>query len=385
MKVLYFSPWYPHRYDAMSGLFVRKHAEAVARSCGVCVLYLYADEKVKEYEVVEQVTNGVREVYVYYPFIDKPILRQLTKAVRFVIAFLKGYSFVEKSFGRPDVTQANVLTRCGALALWLKVRYGIPYVIVEHWTRYLPQNFNFKGFLRKLVSRMVVRRASCVLPVSRMLGDAMRGCGLENANYKVVNNVVDDFFFDTHADVSAHDGVFNFLHISCFIERAKNICGILRVVKRLSEKRNDFRLTVIGVGPDFEKVRRYAGELELLDGRVEFVGEQPPSEVNRFFSVSDAFVLFSNYENAPVVISESLATGTPVISTDVGGIPDMIDATNGCLVKSGDEEALYEAMSWMIDHRPEFDSDLISRSARCYSYGEVGDFLLSVYREALAK
>lgn len=87
MKVLYLSPWYPHRYDAMSGLFVRKHAEAVARNCEVCVLFLYADDNVKKYEVIEQVTNGVREIYVYFPFIDKPILRQLTKAIRFVIAF----------------------------------------------------------------------------------------------------------------------------------------------------------------------------------------------------------------------------------------------------------------------------------------------------------
>lgn len=58
------------------------------------------------------------------------------------------------------------------------MRFGIPYIIVEHWSRYLLQNFNFKGVLRKAVSRVAVRRASCIMPVSRKLGDAMRGCGL---------------------------------------------------------------------------------------------------------------------------------------------------------------------------------------------------------------
>ena len=81
MKVLFLSAWYPHRYDAMWGLFVRKHAEAASRLCDVCVLYIWADENVSRFDIVEQVTNGVREVYVYYPFCRVPVLRQLTKAV----------------------------------------------------------------------------------------------------------------------------------------------------------------------------------------------------------------------------------------------------------------------------------------------------------------
>lgn len=292
---------------------------------------------------------------------------------------------MKKSFGKPDVTQANVLTRCGAVALWLKMRFGIPYIIVEHWSRYLPQNFNFKGILRKAVSRMAVRRASCIMPVSRKLGDAMRGCGLRNDNYKLVNNVADDFFFDTCANDSAKGGIFRFLHISCFVERTKNICGILRAVKHLSEERNDFSLTIVGAGPDYDMVKQYADELVLPDGMVTFVGEQPPTNVSHFFSESGAFILFSNYENAPVVISESLATGTPVIATNVGGIPDMVDETNGFLLNPKDEVALCEKMSWMIDHRAEFDSELIRRNAHRYSYEEVGNFLFTVYREALSK
>lgn len=369
----------------MSGLFVRKHAESVARHCDVCVLYLLADDKVKRSEVVVQETGRVREVYVYYPFCGFPVLRQLSKASGFFRAFLRGYASVEENFGRPDVTQTNILTRCGVLSYFLKKRYGIPYVVVEHWSRYLPQNFNYKGFLRKRFSELVIRNASCVMPVSRMLADSMRRLGLKNDRYRLVNNVVDDFFFETGKDSSRPKDKFVFLYISCFVERAKNVCGILRAVKMLSEQRSDFSLTIVGVGPDYDEVRRYADGLDLPDGMVSFVGEQPPTEVNRFFSVSDAFVLFSNYENAPVVISEALATGTPVISTDVGGIPDMVDVSNGCLVKPGDEKALCEKMSWMIDHRVEFDSELIRQRARRYSYGEVGDFLVSVYREAVSK
>lgn len=383
MKVLYLSPWYPHRYDAMSGLFVRKHAEAVARTCEVCTLYLYADDQVTAYEVVEQETNGVKEVFIYYPFVDRPVLRQLTKALNFFKAFRKGYQAVKERFGQPDVTQANVLTRCGALAWWLKKREGIPFVIVEHWTRYLPQNFNYKGWLRKRVSELVVKEASCVMPVSRMLGDAMRSLGLRNSNYQVVNNVVDDFFFEEPIARESGDGKFHFLHISCFIERAKNVCGMLRVVKRLSEERRGFVFSVIGVGPDFEAVKQYAETLDLPEGIVSFVGEKQPRQVCDYFAETDAFVMFSNYENAPVVISESLAMGVPVISTRVGGIADMVDAQSGVLIEAGDEQALYEQMVWMMAHRSEFDSVGIRQGARRYSYEAVGKFLVERYREAI--
>ena len=232
LKVLYFSPWYPHRYDAMLGLFVRKHAEAVARYCDVCVLYLFADEKVREYEVVDQVTNGVRELYVYYPFSKIPVLRQLTKAFGFLRAFVKGYALVEERFGRPDVTQTNVLTRCGALSYWLKKRFGIPYVVVEHWTRYLPSKDEYRGFFRRRVSERVVRNALYVLPVSEHLSNVMRQQGLKSDRYRVVHNVVDDFFYDAEKKPLNPQGRFRFLHISCFSESAKNVCGILRAVKQ---------------------------------------------------------------------------------------------------------------------------------------------------------
>ena len=64
MKVLYLSEWYPHRRDAMSGLFVRKHAIACVRQgIDVCVLFIMKDT---HDDIIIQTTDGVREVYVYH-------------------------------------------------------------------------------------------------------------------------------------------------------------------------------------------------------------------------------------------------------------------------------------------------------------------------------
>lgn len=381
MKVLFLSAWYPHRYDAMSGLFVRKHAEAVSRFADVCVLYLSADENVRQFDVVEQTTNSVREVYVYYPFTNKPVLRPLTKAIGYVMAFWRGFAVVRQKFGLPDVVQANVLTRSGVLAHRLKRKFGIPYIIVEHWSRYLPQNFNYKGFARKILTKRSVANASCVLAVSGKLREAMRSFGLVNNNFQLIDNVVDDFFFAAQKIIDS-ERKFRFLHVSCFDERPKNVKGILRAVKELLRQRSDFELVLVGTGIDWQEVVRYAKELELPDNVVRFVGEQTPVEVCRYFAESDSFIMFSNYENAPVVISESLATGTPVISTNVGGIPDMVNEQCGILINPGDEAALCSKMSWMIDNHKHFNADEIRQTAQRFTYENVGKRLYDIYCQA---
>ena len=377
MKVLYLSAWYPHRYDAMWGLFVRKHAEAVSRFADVCVLYLMADEKVDQFDIVEQTTNSVREVYVYYPFTNKPVLRQLTKAIGYVRAFRRGFAVVRQNFGLPDVVQANVLTRSGVLAYWLKRKFGIPYIIVEHWTRYLPQNLNYKGIARKCLTRICVKNASCVLAVSNMLRGAMQKCGLKNNNYQTIDNVVDDFFYETRKSNTEHR--FRFLHISCFEEPHKNVKGILNATKSLLQQHTDFELILIGVGADWKDVVQYAKELGLPDSIVHFVGEQTPLEVCRYFAESDALVMFSRYETAGITFCESWATGTPVITTPVGIIPDCLTPQNGITVQNENETDLCEKMSWMIDNHGQFDAEKICQTAQMYTYNNVGKRLYDVY------
>lgn len=105
-----------------------------------------------------------------------------------------------------------------------------------------------------------------------------------------------------------------------------------------------------------------------------------PKQVNEVFRQSDLFVLFSNTENAPVVISESLAVGCPILSSDVGGIREMVPPTCGRLVPVGDEEALYQAWTYMLDHPDEYQHDTIRQEGLPYSYEAVGKLLVTIYQ-----
>ncbi len=373
MNVLFLTSWYPSRYDAMSGLCVRKHAQAVRR-CVSCVevIYLKPDENVSEYEITEEVIEGVHEIVVYYP---NPKLA-LFKFWVYFRAFLFGYKRLKE---KPDLVQVNVLTRCGVLA-WLLWRFRrVPYVVVEHWTRYLHMRVCFRNFVHKMLTQIVVKNAKCILPVSEDLGKAMQRRGLSPGVYGKINNVVDDFFYDSY-EKTISIGKKRILHISCFNDKHKNITGILRSIKEVLAKRDDFELVIVGDGADYKQVKLYSEQLNLTDNVVRFVGEQTPREVCGWLRNSDFMVMFSNYENAPVVISEALAVGIPVVSTNVGGISEMIDSKCGILIEPRDESQLSKAIMQMLDSSDTFDKSTVKEYGRQYSFDEVGKHLVSIYR-----
>ncbi len=370
MKVLFLANWYPHRYDAMEGLFIQKHAFAVASFADICVLHMRPDANVSSTETTIQDVQGVKEIIIYH----SPSINLLT--------LLKlGMSNVQTHWGMPDIVHAHVFSKCTLLALLIKLRYGIPYVITEHWSGFLPQNNEYEEkvpLLKRPLFILEARLANALLPVSNMLAANMAKHHLRNSNTSILHNVVDDFFFST----PLHDNtapVKTILHVSCFDERAKNVRGLLRAVKTASRSRSDFRLVLVGTGRDHQQCVDYAQQLEFPDGMISFTGELPPTEVAQWMQKSDFFLFFSNYENAPVVLSECMASGLPVLTSNAGGIPEMMNDAIGRMVPVGDEDALASQISWMLDHSTSFDKEKIRQAGQSYSMSSVARQLKEVY------
>lgn len=348
MKVLFLSAWYPTPRDAMAGLFVQKHAEAVAQQ-GHDVRVLFSEKTGLAW---------VRDMY-------------------------QAWRKLQSEWGKPDVVQMNVLDKNGLIALWLKYRYHIPYVIIEHWSGYLPANFAFRGGWHGWIMRRIAKQASCILPVSQMLEDAMKNCGIENNHWQRIHNVVDDFFYQpiSTITITPKGDTFRFLHVSCFDEKAKNIQGMLRAVRKVAEERQDFELIVVGTGVDYTEDRAYADSLQFPEGMLTFTGEQTPHEVAQWMQQSDCFLFFSRYENAPVVLSECLAVGLPIISSNAGGIPEMINQECGILLHSEDEHALTQAMLHMVDTHAQYNTNVIREQGKKYTYLHIGKQLSDLYHQ----
>jgi len=383
MKVLFLSAWYPHRNDPMSGLFVRKHAEAVAMYANVAVLYVVLDKNCTKPQMVSSAINGITEFVVYFPLPTSSYSYRLFVLINFVKAYLFGFKILHKAWGKPNVVQVSVLTRNAAIAYLYKLRYNIPYLVIEHWTRYFQPN-TFQNYFHKKITQFVVRNASKILPVTMHLKTSMEYHSLKNKNYSIINNVVDKVFFRNQALIS--NEIKNIISVTCFDDEQKNLSGMLRVIQKLYAVRSDFKLTLIGTGIDFEKIKTQAVEMNLLNKAVFFTGMlQGENLVDAYYNCNFS-ILFSNHENIPVVISESLVCGKPVISTNVGGISEHIDASNGILIEANDEDALLKVLNQMLDNYDLYNSKLIGENAATkYSSEYIGNELFNHYKSVVSK
>jgi len=389
IKVLYLPKWYPHRYDPMPGLFIERHARSVAKHVDVSALYIHPDDQMKNknYEIVTSKDDELFQIKIYFKASKCSIgpMRQFINTVRFARSHLKGKKILKQENKLPDIIHVNVLTRHGVIALAHKMLTGTPYVITEHWTRYLPSTMLFTGWLRKVLTRKVVRNAAAVMPVTVNLQRAMESHGLTNPNYVIIPNVVDMFMFTPEYKTNATDKV-KIVHVSCFEDKQKNISGLLRVLKKLADRRDDWEIQMIGDGIHHEMLTAYASEIGLDNKAVYFQGLKENEELVKFMKEAHFQVMFSRYENLPVVILESYACGVPVLSTDVGGIAEHMNKNLGLLLDSEDEEALFEKLNHMIDHRKDYKKDIIREYAeKHFSNNVIGQQLYDVYRNAVGK
>jgi len=104
----------------------------------------------------------------------------------------------------------------------------------------------------------------------------------------------------------------------------KGVDKMLQAFKSVLRSVPEARHIIVGVGPQEAKLRRQAADLGISD-KVFFLGKLPFGELEKAYASADLFAWHSHWEGLGLVVSESLASGTPVISTAVGGAAEMID------------------------------------------------------------
>ena len=349
-KVLYLTPWYPSERDKMVGLFVQKHVEAV-RAQGVDVRVIHS--------------NTWRELW-------------------------HQWRCLRRTGWMPDLVQLNVIQKQGVLALLLKRFCRIPYIIIEHWSGYLPENGEFasQSACKQRFAQRLCREAEMVLTVSPVLEQAMQRLGFQAKRWARAKNVVDDFFYEPSADRIQHSDKKTLLHISCFDERAKNVSGLLRAFRVVCLRRNDVRLVLVGTGVDWQAAKNIADELDFPEGSVLFTGEQTPYEVCEWLHRSDAFVLSSRYETAGIVLTEAAATGTPVLSTPVGIAPEIVTPDTGllvpCEIAEHNPRRFAEFIETILNSPMDGKrAEALRRAAEPYSFTAVGKELKTIYDSCL--
>jgi glycosyltransferase involved in cell wall biosynthesis len=142
---------------------------------------------------------------------------------------------------------------------------------------------------------------------------------------------------------------------------------------------------MVGDGPDRERLEQLAHDLGI--GRsTYFVGYQ--EDVAGYYRLFDAFLLPSVNEGTPVSAIEALASGTPVVATRVGGVPDVVThGTDGFLVDPGDTDAAAERLAELArdpELRTRFGAAGSASVRERYSVERLVDDVDRLYRTLLA-
>jgi len=143
----------------------------------------------------------------------------------------------------------------------------------------------------------------------------------------------------------------------------------------------DTSLVVVGDGPFRDELEEKAGE------DVHFAGFVDEEELPLYYSLGDVFCLPTFGEGMPLSILESYACGTPVVSTRVGAIPDMVDDGVGRLVEPKDAEDLREALEDLFSDRERLErmgEECRKRAEEEYSWDAVAERTLEMYEDLVA-
>lgn len=240
--------------------------------------------------------------------------------------------------------------------------------------------------------RYVCDRAHLLVAISEYIrGEVHEKLGVRNARERVIPNGVAPVFFPVgerrETERAFSSPARRLVFFGRLVEQ-KGVDVLLRALAGLKTSRPGLcpRLRIIGHGPLRSRLEHLATSLRL-GSQVTFAGSLPPPEVADELAAADLCILPSRAESFCIAAAEAMAAGVPVISTAVGGIPEVVvHRRTGWLVPPGDPVALQAAMEHLLA-----DASLRTalaragrrRALRLYRWERVTDQYVRAYRELL--
>ncbi len=356
-RIVVFSSLFPHAGQPNAGLFIRERMFRVGERLPIVVIapqpwfpFQWLIRRFRDNYRPKAPRSSLQQgIQVYHPrFLAFPGIFREFDGLFMALGCLLTLVRLKRRF-RPDVIDAHFAYPSGYAATLLGKWLNLPTTITLRGTeaRHLAD-----PRLRPRVAS-ALRRASRIFSVSESLRQLALRAGIAGDKVKVIGNGVDleKFTPIPRADARQQLGLRAdgkiLISVGGLVER-KGFHRVIACLPRLCKRFPGLQYVVVG-GPSPEgdmsaALRRQAEDLGVAD-RVIFTGHVAPDELYIPLSAADVFVLSTRYEGWANVFLEAMACGLPVVTSNVGGNPEVVCRSElGRLVPFGNEPALEEAL-----------------------------------------
>lgn len=383
LHILFLPSWYPTSHTPLLGTFFREQAMALHKA-GMRVGVVYPDiRSMRQVNYQAVLENHCQTVVVQEDGI--PVVRfcgwNLPKFRRGDLFYTRHALrltsiFIEK-FGKPDIVHAQAALWGGHAASKVLRRFGIPYVITEHSTRFACNMIEpwQVSYLRNMYDN-----ASAVMTVSKALSHSIKNY-MRKRDVRVVPNVVDTNFF-VMPEYQRTYKPFRFLSVS-FLMAKKGIPVLLRAFSKVFKGQKDIVLEIGGDGPQRSELGSIVMELGISH-QVRFLGMLSREQVRAAMWRANTFVLASHVETFGVVLIEAMSTGLPVVATRCGGPEEFVIPAVGMLAEAGNVESLASALRKAYETAGMYDAVKLRKYA-IDNFGErkLVERLSGIYQDVL--
>ncbi len=330
MKVLIITNSYPTPKNPGGGIFVKKQVESLS-SFGELELKVFYNP------VFNWMPNPVEQ---------KGVISHLIKYLFFIIAFTP---FLLRRF---DLIHAHQAFFPGALAYLHHLIWGTPYIVTSHGGD-VDDMASLSTVVFKLIRRVFAASKKVIVVSSYYRTKIINEYQIDEGSIEVISCGVDlNFFKPTYEKkemkikLGLDASKYHLLFVSSLIESKRPLL-FLESIKELDLP--DVEGIIIGDGALFSSLHEFTKTNNM---RVTFKGWMEPAELKIWYQAADIFVFPSVKEAFGLVGVEALASGTPIVSTGIGGIDDYLqNQMNGTQFEVDDLSDLRDQLRELLTNR----------------------------------
>lgn len=270
----------------------------------------------------------------------------------------------------PAIIHGNVIFPCGVVSYLLAKRLGAKLLISEHWSK---TGKLLKHPLYKRIAMKAYLNSYAVLCVSGFLLQKISE-STGHGNLIIIPNIIDSEIYTYKPKPPSDNGTLKLLSVAGW-KLPKRLDLIFEAVcSYAAESSGNIQLTIVGKGPQADILKDHKTPENL---KIIWTGYLDRSAIAALMQDTHIFLHASDIETFSIVTAEALTTGTPVLVSNTGALPELINDQNGILVENNHESWLHGIRDIV---RRKYDYQAIAfQNQNKYSPEQIGRMIISIY------